>query len=301
MRGPVRYGTAEGKECTINTAATLPGLSPQQQHLVHSWLPGAVLVADMSWGLVDTAVLHLRTGAGQVIVKAHGADNHHFPRELKAHREWLAPLRSRGAAAPLLHSDEHARILVTEYLPGELVQGHPREADPDAYRQAGALLAALHEQDRRTDAEFNHARLHQALRWLDGDHRIPPETEQRLRQVLAGHPTDPVVTVPTHGDYQPRNWLTHDGDVAVIDFGRAGWRPPQTDLARLAAQQFRTDPDLATAFYDGYGSDPRDAHSWQYVQLTEAIATAAWAYLVRDKAFEAQGHRMIAEALTHVD
>ena len=34
-----------------------------------------------------------------------------------------------------------------------------------------------------------------------------------------------------------------------------------------------------------------------HLESAEAIATAAWAYLVRDKAFEAQGHRMIGEAL----
>jgi hypothetical protein len=35
--------------------------------------------------------------------------------------------------------------------------------------------------------------------------------------------------------------------------------------------------------------------------LHEAIATAVWAYQVRDYRFERQGHRMITDALKHFE
>lgn len=280
----------------------LPGLRPDQRLLVQRWLPGAHVVADLSWGLIDSTVLRVRTPgiAEDVIVKACGPGNHHFSRESDAYRHWVGPLRHLGAAPVLHHVDDDARVLVAEFLPGELVQGNDSEQQPQTYRQAGALLAAFHDQDRRIDTdlgiEFNTARKQRALRWLAGEHRIPSATVRRLRALLADHPTEAVRLVPTHGDYQPRNWMVHAGKLAVIDFGRAEWRPAQTDLARLAVQQFRTRGDLERAFIEGYGSDPRGP-DWRFILLTEAIATAAWAYSVGDEAFEAQGHRMIDDAL----
>lgn len=300
-----RIRTDASRDDEAGHAPTLPGLDQTQRDLVRSWLGEVRLVADLSWGLVDTAVLHVRLPAdrvaggstGEVIIKACGPGNHHLGRELAAHRRWLAPLRARSRAAVLHHADAEARILVTGYLPGQLVQGHPAEHDPGTYRQAGELLAQLHGQDSRTDAEHNEAAREVGMHWLDRDHRIEPTTVARLRAALEDHPTGPVTVVPTHGDYTPRNWLVHQGRIAVIDFGRARWRPAQTDLARLAVRQFRTDPAFEREFLAGYGSDPRQDTSWDYLLLTEAIGTAVWAYQVGDARFEAEGHRMIANAL----
>jgi thiamine kinase-like enzyme len=115
--------------------------------------------------------------------------------------------------------------------------------------------------------------------------------------VIAGHDHAPAELVPTHGDWQPRNWLIHHGVVRVIDLGRADWRPALTDLARLARQEWQGRPDLEAAFLAGYGSDPRDDAAWQRTLVREAIGTAVWAHQVGDAPFEAQGHRMIAAAL----
>jgi hypothetical protein len=75
-------------------------------------------------------------------------------------------------------------------------------------------------------------------------------------------------------------------------------RPAMTDFARLAVQDFGRDPELEAAFLDGYGADPREADAWHRNRIREAIGTAAWAYRVGDEPFEAQGHRMIAGALS---
>ena len=137
------------------------------------------------------------------------------------------------------------------------------------------------------------------LAWLSGPHRIAAPTAERLRAQIAGWPTPSAVLTPTHGDWQPRNWLIGaDEFVRIIDFGRAAMRAPLTDFGRLAAQDFRRDPRLEAAFLAGYGSDPRDHEAWHRSRVREAIGTAGWAYQVGDEHFEAQGHRMIADVLS---
>lgn len=280
-------------------AAGLENLTSAQLELLSLWLPTMELAADHSWGLVDTTVLEVVSGADRFIVKAAGDSDHHLEREIRAHRRWLEPWTSAGRAPDLVHADLDAKIIVTRYQPGRLVLGSEAAEQPDTYRQAGELLAQLHRQPGASVVDDNYEQRVNArsLAWLDQSHRIAPLVEERLRALVTSWPTGPATLVPTHGDWQPRNWLIEDGLVSVIDFGRADLRPASTDLARLAAQEFRRAPDLEAAFFEGYGSDPRDPESWHRMQVREAIGTAAWAFQVGDEGFEAQGHRMIAEAL----
>ncbi|MFY1594340.1 phosphotransferase [Micromonospora sp. WMMD737] len=273
-------------------------LSSQQRALVDQWLPGATVERDHSWGLVETTVLEMTHAGSRFIVKAGGDDDHHIERELHAHLNWLRPWTSRGRAPTLVHGSADAKLLVTRYLPGELVLGSKHADDPSIYRQAGELLALLHAQTVVTDDDYERRENEKSLAWLCKPHRIAATTVERLRAGIAAWPTPPAILVPTHGDWQPRNWLVHDDVMGVIDFGRAAMRPAFTDFARLAVQDFRRAPNLEAAFLDGYGSDPREADGWHRNRVREAIGTAAWAYQVGDEPFEAQGHRMIAEALS---
>ncbi|WP_433288591.1 phosphotransferase family protein [Pseudonocardia sp. CA-142604] len=272
-------------------------LTQRQRELLHDWLPGAEVVQDHSWGLVGTTVLELVHRGARYVAKAGDAKDHHLAREVWAHRNWLGPWTSRGRAPQLVHADSEAKLLVTRYLPGELVQGSEHEFRPDIYRQAGELLARSHEQVAIEGEEFEAREKVKSLAWLDGPHRIAADVVERLRELVESWPTPPATLVPTHGDWHPRNWLVHEGVVSVIDFGRADLRPALTDFARLAVQQFRADPALESAFLDGYGSDPREAAAWRRNRVREAIGTAVWAYQVGNEPFEQQGHRMIAEAL----
>lgn len=273
-------------------------LTDRQRALLEAWLPGAAVRHDHSWGQVGTLVLELSHDGVRYIAKAGDDADHHLARELRAHERWLEPLTSIGRAPRLVHADGDAKLLLTEYLPGSLVEGDEAEWQPETYRQAGELLARLHGQAGVEDADFEARANAKSLTWLDRPHRIAPERTARLRELIASWPTPPSLLVPTHGDWQPRNWLIHEGTVSVIDFGRAELRLAMTDFARLAVQQFRTDQALEPAFLAGYGADPREPATWQRIQLREAIGTAAWAYQVGDEQFEAQGHRMLDEALT---
>ncbi|MDG4759132.1 phosphotransferase [Micromonospora sp. WMMD710] len=273
-------------------------LSARQRALVDQWLPGAPVDRDHSWGLTTTTVLEVTRAGSRFVVKAGGDDDHHIRRELDAHRTWLGPWTGKGRAPTLVHGDADAKILITRYLPGELVLGSEHADDPATYRQAGELLALLHTQTAVADDDYERRENEKSLAWLGQPHRIAAPTVARLRSEISVWPTPPATLVPTHGDWQPRNWLVHDGLVGVIDFGRAAMRPASTDFSRLAAQDFRRDPALEVAFLDGYGADPREAGDWHRHRVRAAIGTAAWAYQVGDEPFEAQGHRMITEALS---
>lgn len=197
----------------------------------------------------------------------------------------------------MVEADDDAKLLLTQYQPGELVEGGEYEWRPDTYVQAGRLLALLHEQLAVEDPDFEAREQKKMLAWLAKPHRIAPDLAERLRDEVQSWPTPPATLVPTHGDWQPRNWLVDKGIVSAIDFGRADLRPAMTDFARLAAQQFRADPTLESSFLEGYGGDPCESAAWRRNRIREAISTAVWAYQVGDESFEQQGHRMIDEAL----
>lgn len=274
-------------------------LSPGQAAWVRARLGEVTLVEDMSWGQVDSRVLRVRAAAGaELVVKAAGPDNHHIWREITAHESWTGPLVARGAGASMLAADRTANVLILDYLPGVLVDGGPFELSKRVHEQAGALLAELHGQHVRLDGEYEAVACAKALAWLDRPHRIPPDVEAEVRGRIAAYRPRRVQVVPTHGDWQPRNWLIDEEEtVRVIDFGRFDLRPASTDLTRLTAQQWRAKPKLEEAFLRGYGSDPRDPQIWAIDQLREAVGTAVWAHQVGAEDFEDQGHRMIAEAL----
>lgn len=275
-------------------------LTPVQRDRLAQWLPGAAVLRDHSWGLVQTRVLEVAGGGSRYIVKAAAEQDHHLAREVRAHREWLHPWTSTGRAPALEHADLDAKILVTRYLPGDLVLGTLHADEADTYRQAGELLGLLHHQSKVLDVNYEARENRKSLSWLDRPHRITPSIQQRLRSEIASWAAPPVTLVPTHGDWHPRNWLVHGPQIRAIDFGRAAMRPAMSDVARLSVQEFRGRPELESAFLDGYGSDPREVQAWRRQSVREAISTAVWAHQVGDEAFEAQGHTMIAEALASI-
>ncbi|MGZ0145702.1 phosphotransferase [Kribbella sp. WER1] len=276
-------------------------LSDRQQELLNLWLPSATIARDHSWGLVGTYVLELEHEGRRYIAKAADDADRHLARELRAHRNWLRPWTAQGRAAELVQADEDAKLLLTRYLPGELVEGTAFEWAPATYRQAGELLHLLHEQSAVVDDGYESGENARLLAYLSQPHLIAPDVVERLRNTVGNWPTPPATLVPTHGDWQPRNWLIDDGVVRVIDYGRAALRPAYTDLARLAAQQFQGRPELEQAFLDGYGSDPREPAAWERNRVREAVSTAVWARRVGDAAYEQQGYRMLDALVAQLD
>lgn len=273
-------------------------LSPRQRELLDEWMPGARVLADLSWNQVDTVVLHVQHGAEELLVRAEGPDGHHMARELAAHEGGFVDAWAReGVATRVRCADGDAKLLVTDFLPGRLVYRTPAAVDPAVHRRAGELLRIFHEQASRPSNGVDAVATARAVASLESPHAIAPEEEEQLRVLLREWAPVEAPLVPTHGDWQPRNWLLDGRTLRVIDFGRFAFRPAATDLVRLAAQEWQGAPECEAAFLAGYGGDPRHPDHWRLMRLREAIGTAVWAHQVADAAFEAQGHRMIAEML----
>ncbi|AMO06243.1 aminoglycoside phosphotransferase [Mycolicibacterium neoaurum] len=273
-------------------------LSTRQAEQVESWLSEPRVIADMSWDQHSTVVLDVQASHARLVIKAAGPTDHHIVREIAAYRTVADALSRTGHAPRLRYQDDNAKLLVIDHLPGELAQGSAAEFAAATHHAAGQLLRTLHDVGHRADPDWETAEVAKSLAWLDKPHRIAPRTESALRQILRDHRCRPVTVVPTHGDWQPRNWLVDSGTVRVIDFGRFAWRPAATDFCRLAAQQWRADSALESAFITGYGADPREPDRWPILALQQAIGTAVWAYQVGDSDFERQGHRMIDDSLS---
>lgn len=272
-------------------------LDAAQSAFVERTLGKTQLIEDMSWGLTDTKVLRIRTDGNDFVLKAAGPGTHHIGREISAYEKYTAPLALHERTGELVAADRASNALIVSYQRGVSVEDTAGELDAEVHRQAGLALRLLHDQEARVDAAYERLSTEKSMAWLDREHRIGRSTEAKARQILSAHRPSPVVVVPTHGDWQPRNWLIDAGLLRVIDFGRFDFRPASTDLCRLAVQQWKRSPALEDAFLAGYGDDPRDDQHWRIELLREAIGTAVWAFLVGDTAFEAQGHRMLTEAL----
>ena len=96
--------------------------------------------------------------------------------------------------------------------------------------------------------------------------------EERVREALEAYETSPVTVVPNHGDYSGRNWILHEGRLAVIDFGRYGYRPAHHDFIRMYFRRWHDNPDEMNAFLEGYGSD-----------LRESLGSTWWKHVLREK------------------
>lgn len=272
-------------------------LNEDQAAQIEEWLTDPQIVADLSWGLTDTKVLHLWSGGQQYILKTADAKNHHMQREFVAHARFTRPLVELGVTARARFVDESLRLLVMDYLPGYLCDHSPAELDPEIHVQAGRALRLIHDHFSYNDENYEKKFIRKCLNWLSADHRINPHVVARAGTALSEYRTEASLLVPTHGDWQPRNWIINGDRLHVIDFGRFDFRPASSDLNRLAVQQWKDAPELESAFFEGYGDDPRDSGTWPIISLREAIGTAVWAYQVGDTDFEAQGHQMLRDAL----
>jgi tRNA A-37 threonylcarbamoyl transferase component Bud32 len=282
-------------------ASTANGLNARQSALLDEWLGEWMLVEDFSWPLQDTTVLRVRTtgdstGVADHTVKA-SETSHHIGREIAAHRDVIDRL---CLSAPRLEfADESAGILVTDYLPGELLLGTPWQSDVGAFEQAGDILARLQVPGAVTDGYLASvsAQTEDLLGRADG--LVDSDSVARLRERLGRMRLRPVHLHFTHGDYQPRNWLVNDGRVAVIDFGRGAQRSWVSDLVRLRSKDFHEHPDLETAFMAGMRRelDEPDAELLALETLREAIGTVVWSHGIGDDDFEEHGRIMIRRFL----
>jgi Ser/Thr protein kinase RdoA (MazF antagonist) len=219
--------------------------------------------------IVGTAVQNARReGTGQLVVEAVDAsgerwfakrvsDSQCWRFEVRAYRRWVPAL---GDLAPTLRAvDRDSHLLLLGAVPGV----SPPAADMAAHRQAGALLRRLHEVkpgrvQRPGDQRNANGPLHALLKDVPG--LLSEEQEQFARHhVRQLESLPPALMVPCHGDYTAHNWLVDaSGTLRVIDFGNARWQTPALEFARLYFGPWWYRPDLAGAFFEGYGRRPDD-------------------------------------------
>ncbi len=296
--------------CTLDGVDT-HGLLPPQVAVLERWFPDHRVVADHTWPGQTSVVLEVATADGdRVIAKASTgpAFDHHLDRELRAHR-MLGDQLGRGFPQ-LLCADDDARVLVTRWLPGRLAEGSEWELDPAVHRAAGALLRRFQGAAPATEAPGHGAdtialgRLHldQATSLISASLRV-----RAAERLDAAEPT-PARLVPTHGDFQPRNWLvdpdrpTPDGtpEVSLIDFGRFDQRPWYSDLVRLRHGAQVRRPELRAALHEGLQLDGTrlDAdESWHLEQLVQSLSTVVWATHVGELDFAEHGRSMLERTL----
>ncbi|MGC0365910.1 hypothetical protein ABH922_003894 [Rhodococcus sp. 27YEA15] len=91
------------------------------------------------------------------------------------------------------------------------------------------------------------------------------------------------------------------GDALRIFHGQSEWLDHDAVSGLVAKSIAWLDQphriSLERAFFEGYGTDPREPELWALLSLREAVGTAVWAYQVGDTSFERPGRRMIEEAL----
>jgi Ser/Thr protein kinase RdoA (MazF antagonist) len=252
----------------------------------------------------------LATNDGHAWLKMHTFPNK-WGGEVHALTRWTPAIGQ--APMVLAHRTEPVAVILTE------VDGFPAESlaleskqEERMWREAGAWLAKLHaiendwfggttvegqphgepERDPTTFVRKLWNAIHENVKasgLVTGEeiHFIRGEIENGLPSFEGETPR------AIHRDFTPRNWMAHpDGTLtAVIDFEHSRWDVRAMDLTRPWDYEFRRNPRLIDAFYDGYGGlDDRLKAQIETLRAMLTLSTIVWATKVNDLPF-AQRYR----------
>lgn len=248
------------------------------------WIgPGPARVEALGWG-VSNLVLRVETPGETFVLKqsrpqlrtrdAWFSDLNRVYREQEV-MELLGPLLPPLTVPRVLHSDRDNYVFAMSHAPAgarvwkeSLLAG---EADPAVAARAGAVLGRMHQ----STAD------HPAVRDRFGDHtafvqlRVDPFyrriQERRPEVARAVAPlVEQLLTVKQalcHGDYSPKNILTHEHGFTLVDYETAHHGDPTMDLGFFlshlvlkAMRQHRRLGEylgLTRAFWDAYAGAVR--------------------------------------------
>lgn len=261
---------------------------------VRTALPTAQEVADHSWPNGESVVLEYADPEhGPVIVKHHLVTKA-YESEARALRDWT-PRLGPGRAPTLITADDDSGIMITDRLPGSAGTA----AGPDAYHQAGRLTADLHAiEPSGPQPDQAERMLRKVDQWLRRAPGVFADTEVDLFRscaAAAGELPDPQAG-SIHDDNQPRNWvLSPTGRLAMIDFARAKLDLYLHDFERMVFAEWTDRPELADAFFDGYGRRLSDDESAMitYRGALQGMGTVIWSREHGDPGYEQHGWRLI--------
>lgn len=242
-------------------------------------------VADHSWPYPGSEVHRVQTPDGTKYIVKQLQNRRFFGRELTGY-SWT-PALGPGRAPTLVAADPDIRAVILSILPGLMLKpdaGLASEDEPDAFEQAGALLARLH---RAVEPRYDTSTIDRLVARTD-DHVRRAGAELNAAQydlVYAQAETlqsiaPRLISVASHGDYQRRNLLWQPGarTLGVIDFERAELAPAVRDFVLLESDAFLDRPDLKTAFVRGYGRelDPLETRALGAWIILDAVSALAW-------------------------
>lgn len=223
-------------------------------------------------------------------------------REVDAYRKWTGAL-GPDRAPSLVASDSEALTVLVTAVPGRSLDRLrlPAEQEREAYRQAGLLLARQHAADTgqppsdsvEEDWDTVLAEL------LVGAARYVTADDIALLRSLAQQAPTGLANVVAHGDYMPKNWMWEESEqrLRVIDFERTQLEAAaRRDLSRLHYRVLHHRPDLAAAFYSGYGrplSREEEQARAAYAVL-DALDSVRWGVDHHDIDLVDEAHTVIA-------
>ncbi len=236
--------------------------------------------------------LHFEDGR-RAFLKAHRERAKHL-RELHAYSEWAPQISGASPALLATHDAPDALLLAAVAS---------QACDPCAlHAQAGTWLSRWHGL-KFVDADplpLQDAYLRRVQGW---SHRACGVLESALIQAIVDQVMALVpemasfCRVPCHRDFDPRNWLAGPEGIVVFDFEHARGDLWLQDLLRLASEVWPGAPELAAAFWRGYGRELSEVE----VRLVEALvafeagSTLYWGLVHRDEAFIQRGRRWVQQ------
>lgn len=256
----------------------------------------------------------LRTGNDHLWLKMH-AYPHKWAGEVHALTQWTPAL---GLTPKVLaHQADPSAVLLTETsgLPAESLDLSP-QAEERMWRDAGEWLARLHRlendwlgniqvnglpKDRpATDAEA-FVRANWEVQLVKG--RESGLFDERTLDFAGGTVADGLSALSgekaraIHRDFTPRNWMASpNGSLqSVIDFEHARWDIRAADHHRPWDHEFRRNPRLVDAFYEGYGGLTETLRAQiDTMRTILAFTTVIWATGVGDGAFAQRARDTLA-------
>ena len=257
----------------------------------------------------------LHTPMGYCYVKTH-RDTSHWNSEVHAYERWASTF---GEYAPRLLAvrDEEPLALVITELPGQSMEQAQLSASQAraVWRDAGRALAALHELavgeyfgPCRRDGTCAGTPIYAAQEyvsqeldnWVERGIRVGCLSDNELSIVRAARGLIPAFAgerpTPCHRDYCPANWIVNDGDWAgVIDFEFAYWDVRAADFSRYPDWDWISRPDLAQAFFDGYGHSftPEEEQQRLVAHVQYALGAIVWGHENAYYGFAAEGRQAL--------
>jgi aminoglycoside phosphotransferase len=265
------------------------------------------------------AAHRLRISSGGCYVKIH-RDRSHWENEVHAYEQWAPAFGDFSPRLLAVRAEEPLALVISE-LPGsvlEEVQLTPSQGRA-VWRSAGQALAAFHNlavgeyfgacrRDGTCAGRLvSDARQYvsdiieeQVQRGLKGGFL----SENELAVVRAALDLLPAFEgerpVPCHRDYCPANWLVSRAAIwtGVIDFEFAGWDVRTSDFTRYPNWDWIDRPDLAEAFFEGYGRSltPKEEQQRLLAHTLYTLSAVVWGMENSYFGFAADGR----QALKHL-